>query len=191
MLRRDLAGGALVDTDRGHVERVDRAVDENDPRPLVRQLQVVAVLAAQVRHLAADEDHPLDPAVEQHVHVVDLAERCLAGVAEDRSEAVGSGSRLDRLCEGREDRVGQLRDEDADEPGFRPTAERDVEQLAHRPFDALAGSRGDRKAAIGDARGRRDTDPGPPGYFAEARYVPIVCNKFQPRMQDICAASRS
>src|SRR5581483_4429511 len=60
VLRRDLAGGALVDADRGDVEGMDRAVDEDDPGALVRELQVMAVLAAQVRHLAADEDHPLD-----------------------------------------------------------------------------------------------------------------------------------
>ena len=38
------------------------------------ELRVVAVVAAQVRHLGGDEDHPLDAPVEQHVDVVDLAE---------------------------------------------------------------------------------------------------------------------
>ena len=42
VLRRELAGGALVDADRRDVERVRRAVDEDDPRALVDELRVVA-----------------------------------------------------------------------------------------------------------------------------------------------------
>src|SRR5947209_4506146 len=66
VLRRDLAGGPLVDADGGDVEGVDGAVNKDDPRAFVRELEVVAMLAAQIRHLAADEDHSLDATVEQH-----------------------------------------------------------------------------------------------------------------------------
>ena len=52
VLGRDLAGGALVDADRRHVERVHGAVHEDDARALGDELRVVAVVAAQVRHLA-------------------------------------------------------------------------------------------------------------------------------------------
>jgi hypothetical protein len=75
VLRRQLAGVLLVDSDRGHVERVQRAVHEHDLRTLPDQPCVVVVVPAQVRHLARDEDHSVDLAVEEHVHVVDLAER--------------------------------------------------------------------------------------------------------------------
>ena len=83
MLRRQLGGRALVYTDRGDVESVQRAVDEDDPGSFREEAGVVVVLAAQVGHLARDEDHPLHLPVEQHVHVLDLAESGALGRAED------------------------------------------------------------------------------------------------------------
>ena len=45
--RRELAGRALVDADRRHVERVERAVDEDEAGALVDQPLVVGVVAAR------------------------------------------------------------------------------------------------------------------------------------------------
>ena len=52
VLGRDLAGGPFVDADRGDVELVECAVHEYELRSLAQQPLVVAVVAAQVRHLA-------------------------------------------------------------------------------------------------------------------------------------------
>ena len=172
MLRRDLAGRALVDPDRRDVERVHRAVHEDDARALGDEMRVVAVVAAQVRHLAGDEDHPLDAAVEQHVHVVDLAEGGARRVAEDRGEAARCGARLDRLRERREDRVRELGDEHADQARHVAPARRDVEELSHRALDAVPGLRPHREAAVGDPRGGGDADPCPPSDLSQGRHVP-------------------
>src|SRR5919204_6491947 len=59
MLRRELAGVALVDADGRHGERIQSAVDEHDARTFLDEACVVSVVAAHVRHLARDEDHPV------------------------------------------------------------------------------------------------------------------------------------
>ena len=58
VLGREAPGGALVDADRGHGQRLGAAVDEDEPGTPVEQLPVVRVLAADVGHLGADEEHP-------------------------------------------------------------------------------------------------------------------------------------
>jgi hypothetical protein len=181
--RGDLAGGALVDADRGDVEPVQRAVDEDEPRALRDELRVVAVVAAEVRHLRGDEDHSLHPPVEEHVHVIDLAEGGLARVAEDRGEPVGRRARLDRLGERREDRVRELRDEDADQARLRAAARRHVEEFAHRPFDALPRLRPHRQRTARDPRRGCDAHSRPVGDIPQGRHVPDVCNSFQRPVQ--------
>src|SRR5581483_947508 len=66
-LRRHLARCALVNADRRHVEQLYGAVHEYEPGALLRKLCVVGVIAAEIRHLRRDEDHPLDATVEEHV----------------------------------------------------------------------------------------------------------------------------
>jgi hypothetical protein len=99
VLRRKLARVLLVDADRRHVERVQRTVDEHDLRALVDEPRVVVVVTAQIRHLARDEDHSVDLAVEQHVHVIHLAKGCRGRRAQDRCEPRLGRALLDRLRE--------------------------------------------------------------------------------------------
>ena len=172
VLRRNLAGCALVDSDRWDVERVHRAVHEDDARTFGDEVRIVAVVAAQVRHLAGDEDHSFDPAVEEHVDVVDLAKRGARRVAENRGETARGGAGLDRLSEGREDRVRELRHEHADQSRHVAPAGRDVEELTHRALDAVPGLRPHREAAVGDPRGGGDADPCPPSDLSQGRHVP-------------------
>ena len=79
----------------------DVTLDESKPpltntirAPRSSELGVVAVLAADVGDLGGDEQHRLDPALEQHVDVADLAHRRARGVAEDRGEAGVRGARV-------------------------------------------------------------------------------------------------
>ena len=148
MLRCELARAALVDGDGGNVQRVERAVDEDDACAFLDEPRVVVVVAARVRHLAGDEDHPVGATVEQHVHVVDLAERRRRRVAEDRREAGLGRALFHRLGERGEDRVLEIRDEQPDHPGRRASPRRDVEQLAHRALDAVARLRSDTVEAV-------------------------------------------
>ena len=169
MLRRDLAGRALVDADVRDVEHVDGAVDEDDPGALAEQPRVVAVVGAQVGRLAGDEDHPVDAALEEHLHVLGLGDGGPADVAEDRREARLRRLRLHRLGERGEDRVGELGDEQADRAGPR-RAGRDVQQVAHRALDALARLGAHARRPRDDARGRGQADACPLGDVAEGRH---------------------
>ena len=114
VLGRELARRALVDADVRHVERVDGAVDEDDPRALPEQPRVVAVVGAQVGRLARDEDHPVDAPLEKHLDVLGLGDGRPADVAEDRREAGLRRLRLHRLGERGEDRIDELGDEQPD-----------------------------------------------------------------------------
>ena len=141
VLRREPAGGALVDADRGDRERLGAAVHEDEPGTPLEQLPVVRMLAADVGHLGADEEHPLDAALEQHLHVVDLAHRRAGRVAEDRGEAGAGRVRLHRLGERGEDGVRELGHEEPDRARRLGPSGGHVEELAHGPLDPLAGLR--------------------------------------------------
>ena len=161
VLGREAPGGALVDADRGDGERLGAAVHEDEPRAPVEQLPVVRMLAADIGHLGADEEHPVDPALEQHLHVVDLAHRRAGGVAEDRGEAGAGRVGLHRLRERGEDRVRELGHEQADRTRRLGAAGGHVEELAHRALDALAGLRAHRRGAADDPGGGGDANSRP------------------------------
>jgi hypothetical protein len=137
VLGRHTPRGPLVDSDGRDGESVRAAVDEDDARAAGEQLPVVRVLAAYVRHLGADEDHALDPPLEQHLHVVHLAQHRAGRVAEDRGVADPGGPRFHRLGERGEHGIAELGHEQADRTGRLHLAGRDVEQLPHRLLDAL------------------------------------------------------
>ena len=170
MLRRELARAALVDGDRGNVQRVQCAVDEHDPCAFLDEPRVVVVVAAQVRHLAGDEDHPVGAAVEQHVHVVDLAKRRRRRVAEDRGEARLGRALFHRLRERGEDRVLEIRDEQTDDAGRGTSPRRHVEQFPHRPLDAVAGFRANAVEPAHDAGCGSHADPGVLGDISQGRH---------------------
>ena len=167
-------GMTLVDRDAGDVEPLERTVHEDELRTLVQQPGVVLVLAAEMRHLAGDEDHPVDAPVEQHVDVVGLPERCSAGVAENRRQPGLRGPRLHRLGQRREDRVGELGDEQADRSRRRAPARGDVEQVAHRVFDAGSGLRAHAVDAARDARSRREAHTREGGDFTKRCHGPLL-----------------
>ena len=181
MLRRQLGGRALVYAHRGDVEPVQRAVDEDDPRSFREQAGVVVVLAAQVGHLAGDEDHSVHVAVEQHVHVLDLAESGALGRAEDRGVAAVRRARLQRLRDRREDRVLEVRKKQSDHARRGYPSRRDVQQLAHRALDPVPRVVLDGDRAAGDAGSRRHADAGMPGYISERGHVTYLCNTFSGR----------
>jgi len=179
VLRRALAGVNLVDADRGNAQVVERTVDEDHPGPLLDEPRVVVVLAAHVRHLAGDEDHSVHLSVEQHVDVVHLPERSRRGRTEDRGEPGFGGPPLDCLGKLGEDRVLEVRKEEADDSGLGPAARRDVEELSHRPLDALARFRANVVQSARNAGGRGDADTGLAGYISKAGHcVAGLCNRF-------------
>ena len=137
-----LPGCALVDADRRDLERGRGAVDEHEPRSLFSQAGVVPVVGAHVGDLARDEDHPFDPPLHQLVDVFRLTERRSRGVAEDGRVAGAGGLLLHRERERGEDRVAELRNEQADDPA-RGRLSRHVQELAHSTLDALPGRRAD------------------------------------------------
>ena len=118
-----LGGRALVYTrSMGMSSVFSAAVDEDDPRSFREEAAVVVVLAAQVGHLAGDEDHSVHVAVEEHVHVLDLAESGALGRAQDRGVAAVRRAGLERLGDRGEDRVFEVRQQQSDQPvaGIRP-----------------------------------------------------------------------
>ena len=166
VLRRQLGSRAFVHAHGGDVEAVQRAVDEEDLGSIGKQTGVVVRLAAQVGHLAGDEDHPVHLAIEQHVDELHLAEGGALGGAEDRGVPAVRGARLQRLRDRRKDRVLEVRQEQSDHARRGYSSRRDVEQLAHRALDPLTRVVLDGDGAAGNARSRRDADAGMPGYFS-------------------------
>ena len=160
VLGREAPRGSLVDADRGDGKRLGAAVHEDEPRTPVEQLPVVRMLAADVGHLGADEEHPLDPALEQHLHVVDLAHRRAGGVAEDRGVAGAGRVRLHRLCERGEDRVRELGHEQPDRTRSLGAAGGHVEELTHGALDPLTGLRAHAGRAADDPRCGGDANSG-------------------------------
>ena len=75
MLGREPAGGALVDADRRDVELLGAAVHEDEPRALLEQLRVVRVLPRRSVTSLEMKIIPVDAALEEHLHVVGLAQR--------------------------------------------------------------------------------------------------------------------
>ncbi len=157
VLRRELPGGTLVDPDGRHLERLARAVHEDEPGTLLTKPDVVPVIRAQVGQLARDEDHPVDPPLEQHVHVLRFPDGRAGGIAQDRRIARLRGAVLHRLCERREDGVAELGDEEPDHAA-RVGLARHVEELAHGALDALACRRPNALRSGCDTRGRGDTN---------------------------------
>ncbi len=151
VLGRDPAGRALVHADRGDVEVLGAAVHEHEPRSTLEELRVVRVPPADVRDLGRDEEHPLDTALEEHAHVVALAPGRAVRVAEDRREPAARCMHLHRLGERGEDRVREVRDEEPDRSRRLDAPRRDVEELAHRPLDALLRLRSHGGRAARDA----------------------------------------
>ena len=163
MLGRDPPGSALVHTDGGHVELLGATVHEHEPRTALEELRVVGVPPADVRDLGRDEEHPLDTTLEQHPHVIALPPGGAVRVAEDRRESAAGGMHLHRLGQRGEDRVREVRDEEADRGGRLDAARRHVQEVAHRPLDALLRLGPHRGRAAHDTRGRRQANPGSVG----------------------------
>ena len=159
VLRRELPRGTLVDPDGRHLERLARAVHGDEPGALLTEPDVVPMIRAQVGQLARDEDHPVDPPLEQHVHVLRFPDGGAGGVAQDRRIPRLRGAVLHRLRERREDGVAELGDEEPDHAG-RVGLARHVEELAHGALDALACLGPNARGAARDTRGRGDTNSG-------------------------------
>src|SRR6187431_2111488 len=97
-------------------------------------------------------------ALEQHPDVVALAPGRAVRVAEDRGEIASRGVHLHRLGERCEDGVRELGDEEPDGARWLDPTGRDVEELAHRPLDTVAGRGANRRRAACDARRGRDAN---------------------------------
>ena len=103
----------------GHVRGVDllvRAVERDEGDPHLLQAGVAGGRQARVGVQSAEEDDPRDPLVQEELDVGVLgdAARCLR--AQQGSVSPGGHGRLEVLREAGEDRVGQFRDDEADEP---------------------------------------------------------------------------
>ena len=105
----------VVGRDAGEVEVVCRRVDEHDGEAQLQQPRVVLVGRVRLRVLAAGEDHPRDLSVEEHLDVLGLRHAARPR-AEDRVEASLGERSGDDFREGREDRVLELGDDEADHP---------------------------------------------------------------------------
>ena len=153
VLRGDPPCGAFVDPDRRHVEVLGAAVHEDETRASLEKLGVVRVPAADIGDLGGDEHHALDAALEEHADVVALAARRAVRVAEDRREPAARRVHLHRLGERREHGVRELGDEEPDRARrLGGSTRRDVEQVAHGTFDAVARLRAHRGRAARDPR---------------------------------------
>ena len=160
VLGRHSPGRALVDADGRDRKGLRCPVDEHEAGALLQELPVVRVLAADVGDLRANEHHPLDTTLEQHVHVVDLAHRRAGRVADDRGEPGCGRSRLHCLGERGEDRVAELGHQQAYRAARLGATRHHVEQVAHGALDALARLGTDGSRAARDTRGGRDTNSG-------------------------------
>ena len=159
VLRRDPTGCTLVDAHRRHVEILRAAVHEDEPRALARGASCSASASPRTSVISAEmRQHPLDATLEEHAHVVALASRRSVGAAEDRGEPAPRGVHLHRLGECGEDRVRELRDEEPDRARRLDPAGRDVQELAHRALDPVAGLGTDGRRAACDARGGCDAN---------------------------------
>ena len=149
-----LDGHGVVARDPREAEALDRRVDEDGRQLALGQPGVVVVRRVLLGVQAAGEDDARDLLLEQQVDVVRLGDAAGRLGAQDRREALLGEGAADDLGEGREDRVLELRQDEADEPGAfaaqlgRPFVAEDVE----RGEDRLAGRLGD----AGLARSGRD-----------------------------------
>ena len=177
VLGREPPGGALVDAHRGDVELRRAAVHEHEPRALAQQAPVVGVVGAQVGDLARDEDHPVDAALEQHVHVVRLARRRAAvlqrivaspAAVARRSISCASAGKIGLPSSGTSRPIA---------PVAAVAPRRDVEQLAHRPLDALPGLGPDGRRAARHARGGGEADTCVVSDVAKVRHVTFACGE--------------
>jgi len=107
----------VVGRDGREADVVDGRVDEHGGQSALGHPVVVLVLSVALRVVAAGEDDPGDVLLQQHVHVVALGHPFGGTGAEHGREAALGQRPGDHLGEGREDWVGQLGQDQADQPG--------------------------------------------------------------------------
>ena len=109
----ELHGGDVVVADERGVHAFDVAVDQDDRQPAAAQRLVAGRVGGGVGVQPGDEDDPGHPAFEQHLRVLVLVDAAGRLRAQHRRVALPGQRRLDDLREGREDRVLQLRHDEA------------------------------------------------------------------------------
>lgn len=115
-----LDGDGVVAGDAGEVEAFYGCVDQYDGDTSLGEPVVMLVRLVRLREETAGEDHSGDLLLEQEVHVVRLRDAALGLGAEDRGESLLREGAADDLGESREDRVLELRQYEADQPGPLP-----------------------------------------------------------------------
>ena len=146
--------------DAGKAEALDRGVDEDRGQAALGQPCVVAVWRVFLGVQAAREHDARDLLLEQELDVVRLGDAAGRLRAQDRREPALGETDAHDLGDGREDRVLELGQDEADEPGAlaaqlgRPLVAEDVERREH----GLARGLGDPGLAVEDAADRRLAD---------------------------------
>ena len=156
-----LSGHRVVARHRREVEPCGGRVDEHDGQVALGELGVVAVRGVLLGVQAAGEHHARHLLVEQQVDVGRLGEAADGAGAQHRGEPVLGEGAADDVGDGREDRVLQLGQHQADEAGplaaqlRRSLVAEHVERREHR----LAGRLGDTGALVEHPADRRLADP--------------------------------
>ena len=157
VVKRLFSGHHVVARDRREVEPGGRRVDEHDGKVAFGQLGVVAVRGVLLGVQAAGEDDARHLLVEEQVDVGRLGEAADGARAQHRGEALLGEGAADDVGDGREDRVLQFRQHEADEPGplaaqlRRTFVAEHVEGREHR----LAGRLGDAGTLVEHSADRR------------------------------------
>ena len=131
------------------VEMVGRSVHEDDRQPQLEQARVVLVRRIGLGVLTSREDHPRDLPLEQHLDVLGLR-HAPRPRAQHRVEAALRQRPGHDLSECGEDRVLQLRDDQADHAGLPPAQVRRPLVADHVQRRQDGGSR-----CVGDRRDGR------------------------------------
>jgi hypothetical protein len=157
-----LDGDRVVGGDPREVQVLGRGVHQHHRQPQLQQPQIVLVRGVRLGVMAPGEHDSGDLLLQQHLHVVRLGQAAGRARTEHRGEPALRQRAADHLGQRREDRVLQLRQHQADQPGtFTAQLRRPlVSQHVQRGKDGRARPLGHAGFTVEHPADRGLTDPG-------------------------------